>query len=78
MFKTAEAFVARLNEVEKSTIREAKTNERLDWIFQNKHKYEFLLSPTKALNTFLEAVALINAHYATASQYNGFGNTWKF
>lgn len=72
MFKSAALFIARLTEVEKGIIREAKNPDRLDWIFQNKHKYEV------GQKIFDQAVIEMNETYIINSQSDQFGRTWAF
>jgi len=73
MFKTAALFIARLTEVEKSAIRGALTADRLDWIYQVKHKNELA-----SRKVFDEAKAELDATYAENSKSDQFGRTWAF
>lgn len=78
LFKSATLFIARLTEVEKSRIRGAINEDRLDWIFQNKHAIELAGSDKIKRATFDEAVKLVNEAYTLNSQSNVFGRTWAF
>ncbi len=78
MFTSGKAFFGRLSEVEKMRVRAAQTPERLAYIFDVHHRFEFggtLLSAQKA---FMEAVNMIREEFTAKSQETAFGLTWKF
>ncbi len=72
MFTTAELFVARLTPMEKITLRAAQTEDRLHWLFDTMHRYEFDLPPDEAYETFKQAVKILHVDFAAASITKGF------
>jgi hypothetical protein len=71
MFTTAAAFVDRLSAIEKITIRAANTEDRLDWLFNVMHRYEFALPADEARQTFNSAVKILHDDFVAASLTTG-------
>ena len=77
MFTSSAPFFARLSEVEKCAIRGAQTQERLEYLFDVKHRFEFDLSATEAHAVFIDAVNLVRDEYTSKGTETGFGLTWR-
>lgn len=73
MFKTAALFIARLTEVEKSFIRGAINEDRLDWLFHARHARE-----VASRKIFDEAKIELDRQYHENSKSDLFGRTWAF
>jgi len=78
MFTSAAPFFARLTEVEKCTIRGAQTIDRLNYLFDVKHRFEFDLKVAEARKAFIETVDLIRDEFTSKGHETGFGLTWRF
>lgn len=78
MFSSAKIFVARLTEVEKAAIRGATNPDRLDWLFQARHRHELVGTDKAARKIFDEAVASVLSAFTENSQSDSFGRTWAF
>ena len=77
MFTSGKAFFGRLTEVEKMRVRAAQTPDRLAYIFDAHHRYEFGGTLLAAQKAFMEAVNLVREEFTSKGTEEAFGLTWK-
>lgn len=71
--KTANAFIARMTEVEKMLVRGAANQDRLEYLRQNDFAVDMLTPEVMA-----EAKTKLMDKYSEGSNNPKFGNTWLF
>ena len=73
MYKTSALFIARLTEVEKSIIRGATNEDRLDWLYHAQHAHEIA-----SRKVFDETKVELDRQFVENSKSDQFGRTWAF